>query len=391
MNSFERVKAALHFQNPDKVPVFNLVMGDILPLPVIHSRKWRPGWAENEHGLFPHVIRGYKWDRPDWAKKPEFEGDTWRTVPHEEVDEWGCIWNMSGREDNMGHPGRPVLADWDQLEQYKAQYKLKARDESRFILSRRLLESTKEGDKKYRLVIYSFGLFERACKIRGFNNCLIDQIRNPEKLKELLEFITDYHIQVIDTCIEYDLQPHGFMIAEDLGEQSRPLMSPKIFKKIYEPFYRRIFDRVHEYGCDYVIHSCGKMDALIPPLIEWGLDAIEFDSPRMCGYKDLQKFRGKIMIWGCVNIQSIYVNGTPEEVEREVWHMVRNLGTKHGGFGAYFYAEPKVLKTPLKNIRAFKKGLKKYGIYSQIPENWWDYPVEEEWNDNIVPPLPPSE
>ena len=70
--------------------------------------------------------------------------------------------------------------------------------------------------------------------------------------------------------------------------------------------------------------------------------------------------------------------------------MMRNLGTKHGGFGAYFYTEPNVLKTPTKNIKAFKRGLKKYGVYSQIPEHWWDYPVEDEWDDNIVPPLPPS-
>jgi hypothetical protein len=47
----------------------------------------------------------------------------------------------------------------------------------------------------------------------------------------------------------------------------------------------------------------------------------------MSGYNDLKEYRGKIMFWGCVNIQSIYIHGTPEEVEREVWHMVRNLGT----------------------------------------------------------------
>ena len=91
-----------------------------------------------------------------------------------------------------------------------------------------------------------------------------------------------------------------------------------------------------------------------------------------------------------VNIQSSYVHRTPEEFEREVWHMVRNLGTKEGGFGAYFYPTPRVLKTPRKNIKAFEKGIEKYGKYENIPENWWDYPVEEEWNQDEVPPLPPS-
>ncbi|MFX0134707.1 MAG: hypothetical protein ACFFDN_13790, partial [Candidatus Hodarchaeota archaeon] len=102
-------------------------------------------------------------------------------------------------------------------------------------------------------------------------------------------------------------------------------------------------------------------------------------------------FRGKIMFWGCVNIQSIYTQGTPEECEREVWHMMRNLGTKNGGFGAYFYAQPEHIKAPIKNIRAFTRGLKKYGDYSKIPPHWWDHPTAEVWKDNIVPPLPPLE
>lgn len=89
-----------------------------------------------------------------------------------------------------------------------------------------------------------------------------------------------------------------------------------------------------------------------------------------------------------MNIQSIYSQGTPEECEREVWHMVRNLGTKEGGFGAYFYPQPDVIKVSRKNIRAFEMGLKKYSVYSEIPAHWWDYPVVSEWKADVVPPLP---
>jgi hypothetical protein len=68
--------------------------------------------------------------------------------------------------------------------------------------------------------------------------------------------------------------------------------------------------------------------------------------------------------------------------------MVRNLGTPDGGYGAFFYDEPKVIKAPRKNIKAFKKGLEKYGTYSNIPSKWWDYPTVDLWNDSEVPPLP---
>ncbi len=89
MNSRERVRVAIQFKNPDKVPVFNLILGDIGPLTLTHSKHWKPGWNEGEEGLFPHVRGSYNWDRPEWVKSnPEFEGNKWRAIPHEEIDEW---------------------------------------------------------------------------------------------------------------------------------------------------------------------------------------------------------------------------------------------------------------------------------------------------------------
>ncbi|MFW9881140.1 MAG: uroporphyrinogen decarboxylase family protein, partial [Candidatus Thorarchaeota archaeon] len=171
--------------------------------------------------------------------------------------------------------------------------------------------------------------------------------------------------------------------------QKGPFFSPKMFKKHYESSYKYIIDEAHALGMEVHHHCCGKINPLLPVLIEWGLDAIELDSPRMSGYPHLKFYRGKILFWASVNIQSIYTLGTPEEVEREVWHMIRNLGTKNGGFGAYFYPTPNDLRVPRKNIKAFEIGLEKYGDYSKIPSYWWNYPIKEVWKDFEVPPLPP--
>jgi hypothetical protein len=123
MNSKDRVKAAIFFNDPDKVPVFDRVLGDVLPLPLIHSKNWKPGWNEGEEGLFPHVRGAYNWDRPDWVEKnPEYKGSNWRKIPHEEIDEWGCIWNMKGNDKDMGHPGRASLLNWKDYEEYISKY-----------------------------------------------------------------------------------------------------------------------------------------------------------------------------------------------------------------------------------------------------------------------------
>jgi hypothetical protein len=93
------------------------------------------------------------------------------------------------------------------------------------------------------------------------------------------------------------------------------------------------------------------------------VDALELDSPRMTGFPALAPFRGKIMMWGCVDIQRIYTLGTPAEVEAEVGRMVSELGTPDGGFGAYIYPQPYHIQAPKENEEAFMRGLKKYGTY----------------------------
>ncbi|MHA1670570.1 MAG: uroporphyrinogen decarboxylase family protein [Promethearchaeota archaeon] len=388
MNSKERIQAALKFTKPDKVPIFDVVSGDLMPLPIIHSKNWKPGWNNGEEGLFPHIRGAYNWDRPDWAKeKPEYQGNNWKKIKHEEIDELGCIWNMKGNDQDMGHPGRASLPKWDDFENYISKYKPDASEKSRYKPALQLWEMM-DKDRYFTLLFSCVGPSQVVAAMRGFNNYLIDHRKHPNELKRALQVVADYHVEQMEYSKKYGIKADGIWLVDDLGEQKGPFFSARTFEKFYEDSYRTIIDGAHDLGLDVHLHCCGKIDPLLEPLIKWGLDAIELDSPRMSGYNDLRQYRGKIMFWGCVNIQSIYTQGTPEEVEREVWHMIRNLGTRNGGFGAYFYPTPRDIRAPRKNIRAFKQGLHRFGTYEEIPDHWWDAPISEEWEDNKVPPLP---
>ena len=65
--------------------------------------------------------------------------------------------------------------------------------------------------------------------------------------------------------------------------------------------------------------------------------------------------------------------------------MIRNMGTPAGGFGAYLYPQTYHIGVPWANVRAFQRGVKKYGIYSKIPARWWTAPLPEAWDR--LPPL----
>ena len=392
INSFERVRAALNFSEPDRVPVMNfsdnylelLVYSDVFPMVLSASKSWMPGHSDNEIGLFPKPGDPfYRWKKPVWASDPKYKDI--RKGTHELIDEWGCIWNKSPHIYNIGHPGRPSLPDWDTLDDYIAQYFPNPNETDRYRVFNRLGKIF--GSKKYRMGIFGDGPFSIAANMRGFSTFMADHIRNPNKVTYLLDQIVENFIAVMKMWKSTG-DVHGFMIFDDLGEQDRPYMSVRMFDVFYEKVFGRLYSAAHDLGCDFHHHSCGKNVKLLPSLIKWGVDAMEFDSPRMNGYPELEPYRGKTMFWGCVNIQSIYPGGSATEVSREVWHMVRNLGTSKGGYGAFFYDNWKDIKVPQTNIRAFKKGLKQYGIYRKIPPSWWTSPLPEMWDDHTVPPLP---
>ncbi len=397
MNSLERVKAALHFESPDRIPIVNLSSlrkilfgGDFVMAGALPPKSWQPGWRESEVGLFPYWIGeeqlSFKWDKPEWAKDPKY--DNYQSMPHEEIDDWGCIWNRDPNVLTMGHPGRPSLPDWSKLDEYIDSYFLDPTDASRYKST--LLLYKVFGRKKYKMFMTpSLGPFSIASNMRGFTNFVIDHKKNPDKVKYLLEQITNNFLLQIKTIKKLGANINGVWMIEDLGSQFSPFFGPKLFKEFYEPVYKRLFDLANDYGCEFHQHCCGKIDKILPLLIDWGLDALQLDSPRMIGYSDFKPYRGKIMVWGCVNIQSVYPNGTPEDCKNEVWHMMRNLGTKDGGFGAYYYpTASKHIQVPVENVKAFGEGIKKFGNYSKIPPHWWDHPIVEDWDDNIVPPLP---
>ena len=355
MKGKERVKRALTFNNPDRIPIFKGGSGDVFPMIDMPSKQWQPTERNVYPRLYADIIRKlriYRWKRPDWAPK-----DWWK-YDREEVDQWGCYWNKIASDVTMGHPGRPVLDSWDKLEAWEGP---DTADKGIYKFFGRL---AKLFPRRYKLALVHGNnfIFSRAHMLRGFSNLLIDHLRNPNQLHQLIKKITKIFLINFETWIDM-YKPDGFWASDDLGTQEQLFFSPRIFKKFYEDPYKEIINFAHDHDCSFHLHSCGNISEIIPTLIDVGVDSIEFDSPRLNGFDELVQFRGKLPFWACVNIQSVYPNGTPENVEQEVIEMIKTFSTQEGGYLAYFYPDTKAINIPKTNIKAFSKALKKWGKY----------------------------
>ena len=62
---------------------------------------------------------------------------------------------------------------------------------------------------------------------------------------------------------------------------------------MFKPGYIRLCRVAHEYGLKVFMHSCGKITAIIPDLIDAGIDVLQFDQPRLHGIDTLARFHGQ--------------------------------------------------------------------------------------------------
>jgi hypothetical protein len=79
----------------------------------------------------------------------------------------------------------------------------------------------------------------------------------------------------------------------------------------------------------------------------------------------------KMAFWLCSNIQTTYVNGTPEDVEQEIKYYIKEVGNNEGGLAIYEYSQNYSLGTPMENIKAQRKAVLKWGNYNENHKIDW--------------------
>lgn len=171
----------------------------------------------------------------------------------------------------------------------------------------------------------------------------------------LMEKITDYRIAAAKVKAElgYKFAHHG----DDLGTQVCGFFSPKMFKEMILPHYKRLFAEYKKYGQYIIMHSCGHMMNYLPDLIDIGLDGWEPVQP--CNdLAYLKREYGKdLVFWGGIDTQNLpFIS--PQQA-REVTRQTMEILGKGGG---YIIAPSQELMNdvPLENVIAVLETITEY-------------------------------
>ncbi len=244
-------------------------------------------------------------------------------------DEWGVTW-ASLTDFDKGEVVGAAIADWSDLDSYQPPDLGRAED---YADTR---ERFSQDDRHFRIGHIPGFTFNIARKLRRLDNYLCDLLLEREMVDRLHGIVRGELLKAID-CLA-DAGADAVMFPEDWGTQDRLMVSPETWRDIFRPEFEALAGHARKRGLRVIMHSCGKMTAVIGDMIECGVDCFQFDQPRLHGIEELaERFGGQASFWCTVDIQKTLQTRDRDVIRREAKLLIDRLGSFGGGFIAGRY------------------------------------------------------
>ena len=307
MDAHDLTRQTLEFASPIRVP----------------RHMWTLPWPEEHFSTELQDIRTRFPDDIVWCpaitKQPlQVTGDPYAIGTY--IDEWGCVFENRHRG-IIGEVKDPLVKTWDQLDSVRL-------PEERLDVDVDQVNAFCRDTEQFVLSGCEARPFERLQFMRGTENVFIDLGEQRDELFTLLNRIHQLYLRELEIWAKTDVDALFFQ--DDWGAQQNLLISPRMWRKIFKPFYKDYVDLAHSHGKYAFMHSDGQIETILPDLIEIGLDAINSQLFCMDIERLGEQFAGKITFWGEIDRQQILPLGTVEDVTHAV-HRVKNALYSNGG------------------------------------------------------------
>ncbi len=190
-----------------------------------------------------------------------------------------------------------------------------------------------------RAIIGLFGgnLFEGGQFLYRNDNFFMLLAGEPRRAEAFLDRAVELHLKNLKRFLEaVGDQIDIIVFGDDLGMQSGPQISPEMYRRIFKPRHKLLWETAKRLApVKVMLHCCGGVRELLPDLIDAGLDAIN-PVQITCGGMEprglKRDFGGDIVFWGggC-DTREVLPLGTPQTVRDHVRRQVEIM-SKGGGF-----------------------------------------------------------
>jgi uroporphyrinogen decarboxylase len=174
-------------------------------------------------------------------------------------------------------------------------------------------------------------IFEPAWYLRGFEQLLVDLHLDPPMAEACLERMTQIKCQLARRYAEAGVDV--LIFGDDIGEERDMILSPELWRRWLKPRLRRVIAAAKEINPEVICyyHSDGNIQAVIPELIETGVEILNPIQPECIDPLEVKQEYGAVLtLWGTIGTQRLMPFAEPQEVADTVRAMIREVGYNGG-------------------------------------------------------------
>lgn len=127
---------------------------------------------------------------------------------------------------------------------------------------------------KFNYAMLLEGPFERLHTLMGFENALCVMLTDPEEVAAFFDRLMEMKCKELEILRKY-YKAEAVCFHDDWGTQLNMFFSPATWRELIKPQIKKAVDKCHELGMFFDMHSCGKMDQIIPDFVEIGIDSFQ--------------------------------------------------------------------------------------------------------------------
>ena len=343
-SSRERVLTTLNHEEPDRVPIFFGTSGvTTMLLPAYERFKELLGFSAP-----PRVLsRAFQYAMIDEEVLRRLGADGRSLIPGPVAstlgadlgpdrfrDDWGVEWVLPPGAPYYHVVAAPLAnATVDDLDAFPwPDFSAPERTAGLREEARRLVED----EQCATVLMCGASTHEMISMIRGLDNWLVDLVANKEFAHALLRKVTDLQIENFRVLLEAvgDYVDIALM-ADDLGTQDAPIMSPKTYREMIKPYQAEQIAALKD-GTDIklFLHTDGNVYPLIGDFIEIGVDIL---NPVQVSARDMgdtarlkREFGRHLSFCGAIDTHRVLPQGSTDDVRAEVRRRIHDLAPGGG-------------------------------------------------------------
>jgi uroporphyrinogen decarboxylase len=150
-----------------------------------------------------------------------------------------------------------------------------------------------------------------AIGLRGATELIMDAIKDPDYVHELMQFCTQVSIRFTEAII-----PLGVGLGYSEAPASCSLISPKMYRAFVFPYHKQIVDHFKAKKVGLGLHICGYADPILEDMVNTGVTNISIDAPTDLA-KAVEATRGKAVLIGNLDT-NLFFTGSRDDMKQAI-------------------------------------------------------------------------